>query len=162
MDQPVIRPAASSERRALNDLARASKSHWGYTDAELELWADDLSVSPRQIAAGRVMCALIEGRIVGFFAIERDDDAAELDHLWVVPDLIGQGLGRALFERAVQMARQAGAQQLRVVSDPNALGFYTRMGAVIVGEHESTPAGRMLPVLSVDLTAPIALNNTTS
>lgn len=135
----------------LNELARVSKSYWGYTQAQIDLWADDLTVSAEQLASGRVVCAEVSGDIVGFFALTHDDDAAELDHLWVTPDFIGRGLGRALFERAVEMAQQEGHCRLRIVSDPNARGFYARMGAVVVGEHPSTPPGRVLPVLEVGL-----------
>jgi hypothetical protein len=40
-----------------------------------------------------------------------------------------------------------GVIQATIVSDPNAEGFYLRMGAQRSGEVESTPRGRYLPKL---------------
>jgi hypothetical protein len=51
----------------------------------------------------------------------------------------------------VARARAAGVEELRVVSDPNAAGFYLRMGACQVGEQASVPVGRRLPVLVIPL-----------
>ncbi len=66
--------------------------------------------------------------------------------MWVAPERVGGG-GAALFAHAVETARAEGASQLRISSDPNAEGFYVKMGARRVGEVPSRPPGRMLPLL---------------
>jgi GNAT superfamily N-acetyltransferase len=53
----------------------------------------------------------------------------ELEHLWVSPEHIGTGIGRALFDHAVRRAAALGATTLSIEADPNAEGFYRRMGA---------------------------------
>ncbi|WP_161569552.1 GNAT family protein [Veronia nyctiphanis] len=40
---------------------------------------------------------------------------------------------------------------LRITSEPNAEGFYRKMGAVTVGEFQSKPAGRVLPMMELEL-----------
>lgn len=52
-----------------------------------------------------------------------------LDHLWVVPEKFGTGIGRALFQHALQQAEALGAEFLELEADPHAVGFYERMGA---------------------------------
>jgi hypothetical protein len=64
---------------------------------------------------------------------------------------MGQGVGARLFADAVAALRADGARQLRIASDPFAVGFYRRMGARLVGEVPSTPRGRTLPLLVFEL-----------
>jgi GNAT superfamily N-acetyltransferase len=59
---------------------------------------------------------------------------ATLDYLWVEPESMGRGLGRALLSHALETARTHGAARLAIDSDPHAEEFYRRMGARCVGE----------------------------
>jgi predicted N-acetyltransferase YhbS len=62
---------------------------------------------------------------------------------------MGRGIGRALFEHAVEESRRLGHRSLRIEADPNAEGFYARMGARRVGETIAEIEGqrRELPLL---------------
>lgn len=85
----------------------------------------------------------------------RPEDAAELTriaHAAKRRPHTGAGLGALLFRHACEEAARLGARTLEIVSDPNAAGFYRKMGAVRRGEAPSVPAGRVLPVLVLDLT----------
>ena len=66
---------------------------------------------------------------------------------------MGTGVGRALFEDAVRRAAALGAEVVGIESDPNAEGFYRRMGARRVGEISYPIDGqrRMLPLLVVEV-----------
>ncbi len=66
--------------------------------------------------------------------------------MWVDPQHIGVGLGASLFSHAVGTVRAMGGSLLRIASDPDAEGFYLRMGARRVGVVPSKPPGRELPV----------------
>jgi hypothetical protein len=44
-------------------------------------------------------------------------------------------LGRRLFEEAVRLAREEAVAELFVESDPNAEGFYLKMGAERMGQE---------------------------
>ena len=146
-----IRRARTRDARELSYIAHAAKAYWGYPEVWLRLWHHDLTLTPRFIAEHEVFCVLRDGWIVGFYGLSRDGPAFELEHLWVDPDDIGSGFGARLFRDAVERIRAAGGTVLRIVSDPNAEGFYRRMGARRVGEAAATPAGRMLPVLVLDV-----------
>jgi predicted N-acetyltransferase YhbS len=146
-----IRRARARDARELSRIAYAAKAYWGYPEIWLRLWHHDLTLTPSFIAEHDVFCALRDGWIVGFYALSRDGPAFELEHLWVDPDDIGSGIGTRLFRDAVERVRAAGGTGLRIVSDPNAEGFYCRMGARRVGEAAATPAGRRLPILGLDV-----------
>jgi GNAT superfamily N-acetyltransferase len=71
---------------------------------------------------------------VGFYALVGEGSQIELEHLWVLPEHMSAGIGRALFAHAVRRAASLNADLLEIESDPNAEGFYRRMGAIRVGE----------------------------
>jgi GNAT superfamily N-acetyltransferase len=145
-----IRPAVPADAEALTALALAGKRYWGYPDAWLEAWRGLLTITPDYVAANVVFCAEdAAGRLAGFYALERDGDRFRLDNLFLAPALIGHGLGRRLFEHAVQAARALGAVELLIEADPNAEGFYLRMGAQRIGESVSRLTGveRVVPLL---------------
>jgi GNAT superfamily N-acetyltransferase len=146
----TIRPAVKADAGALTALALAGKRHWGYPESWLEDWRGQLTITPAYLAAQQVFCAEDgTGRVVGFYALERDGDHLRLEHLWLAPSLIGCGLGRKLFAHAVQTARALGAAEFLIESDPNAEGFYLHLGAQRVGDIHSSVAGakRVLPLL---------------
>jgi predicted N-acetyltransferase YhbS len=90
--------------------------------------------------------------MVGLYVIDVPDGVPTLCDLWVEPSAIGSGLGRTLWAHLLGQARGLGHRALLIESDPNAEGFYLRMGARRVGERASKIlAGRMLPVMVVDV-----------
>jgi GNAT superfamily N-acetyltransferase len=147
----TIRRARRADCRELTRIAHDAKRFWGYPDALLELWNDDLTVTPEFVAGHPVYCAVRRSRIVGFYALSERRTTWELDHMWVDPKHIATGVGRALFTHLLGRLRRAGVTRLRIASDPNAEGFYRRLGARRTGRVPSRPAGRYLPLLVVDL-----------
>ena len=132
--------------------------YWHYPEEWLRLWAKELTVTPDFIENNRVYCAQRSSEVVGFYALSGEGLTRELDHLWVAPEQVGAGVGAALFAHAAGTARAEGASELRIASDPNAEGFYVKMGARRAGEFPSRPAGRTLPLLVLRLaSASIAL-----
>jgi GNAT superfamily N-acetyltransferase len=143
----MIRRAVADDADALTAVAHAAKRHWGYPEAWMALWRRDLTLTVEFIERYPVHCAVDADAIVGFYALLFAGADCELEHFWVVPARMGAGVGRALFEHAVERCRAIGAERLWINADPNAEGFYRRMGARRVGEVLSTPAGRTLPRL---------------
>ncbi|MAS33155.1 MAG: GNAT family N-acetyltransferase [Anaerolineaceae bacterium] len=149
-----VRRAEPEEASLLSDLALRSKAHWDYPASFIEACRDDLTVTPHDIAQHAVFVSIASGnQITGFYMLVRRSAAeADLSMLFIDPSAIGAGYGRLLFEHAVETARSGGYQHLFIDSDPFAESFYTRMGAVRIGEVESTVlAGRLLPLMRYDL-----------
>lgn len=142
-----VRAALPGEEAILTDLCMRSKAHHGYDDAFMAQCAPVLEVRGADIAAGRVWVAQRKGRIVGTVGITPEGDGeAELDRMFVEPDAIGSGVGRALMRRAVKESRAAGVRKLMILADPHAALFYERCGAVRIGDEASDAIpGRTLP-----------------
>ncbi len=100
----------------------------------------------------RVAVAERAGRVVGFYALAGDPPDAELSFLFVEPEFIGTGMGRALLEHCLGVAAELGFETIRIESDPFAESFYLAMGAMRVGEtpSQSIPS-RALPVLALEV-----------
>jgi GNAT superfamily N-acetyltransferase len=145
--------AKPKDADAFTEIAHAAKRHWGYPETWIESWRDTLTIRAEFIAANVAWCAMEDARAVGFYLLTSESDGLHLDHLWILPDAMGRGIGRALFEHAVEEARTLGHRMLKIEADPNAEGFYTRMGARRVGETVTVIEGqrRELPLLVCDL-----------
>lgn len=142
----LIRRAVVAEAAALTELVRRSKAHWGYSVRFLERAAPELTVSVQDIADGKVSVAELDKRLLGVSVLDLADPP-ELAALFVEPDLIGTGIGRALLSHALEQARDAGVESILIESDPNAEPFYRANGAVAVGQRTSPTTGRRLTLL---------------
>jgi len=146
----TVRGARAGEAAALTALSVRSKAHWGYDDAFMRSSQASLTVGDADIAAGRVLVAERDRLVFGVARVEPD---GELGLLFVDPRTINRGVGRALFEAAVALARRLGARRMAILADPNAAPFYERMGARFVSQAPSDAIpGRMLPLYEYDLT----------
>lgn len=147
-----VRLTKPEEAVALTDLAHESKRHWGYPDNWISHWKDALTITPEYIEANQVFVAEDGEHVIGFYALIVSDDRAELDHMWVSPDHLGTGVGKALFVHAMRQAKGQNLSEVEILSDPNAEGFYQKMGAYRTGESVSEVDGqpRVLPRLTID------------
>ena len=148
-----IRRAAPEDAEALSRIAFAAKAHWEYPERWMERWREGLTIAPGFVEGNEVYAAVAEGEPAGFYALVGEGPRIVLEHLWVLPERMGLGLGRALFGHALERAAALGAETLGIEADPNAEGFYRRMGARRVGEisYELDGRKRVLPLLAMDL-----------
>lgn len=146
-----FRTPGRDEADTLTALAQASKRIWGYPQDWMALWTASLTVTEEQMAQWYFELGESDDGVVGFFAVSSNPDFAELEHFWISPTHAGRGIGKLLFERALALCRQRGVARLRVVSDPNAEGFYRRLGGTVVAQVPSVPAPRQLPVLEFEV-----------
>jgi len=148
----TLRPALESELEELSALAIRSKSYWGYDAAFLEACREELTITASRVVEERIRVAEMECKVVGFTALKVGRRRAELMDLFVDPDMIGQGIGRLLWQDAVTGARDSGAKSLRIEADPHAEEWYMARGAERVGQVTSgSIPGRFLPLLRYEL-----------
>jgi len=136
-----IRDARPAERSALSDLHRRSSYVWIEDRANLDAHPDALGVGREAIAEGRVRVAVDRGgKLVGFVVVANAGDACELEDLFVDPEVMRRGIGRALVQDAAARALLAGFDQISVVAHERTFGFYESVGFVR-GEPVATRFG---------------------
>lgn len=141
--------ADPADAALLTEIAHAAKRHWGYPERWIESWRAILTMRPQFVAENVTYCAKEDDRIIGFYLLTTESDGMHLDHLWISPGAMGRGVGRALFKHAAEQARNLGHRGFKIEADPNAAGFYERMGAKRIGVNITEIEGRSreLPLL---------------
>ena len=129
-----------------------SKAHWGYDAAFMAACVDELTITAEKLERDLFALAVEGGKIIGFCRVSIGRSHAELEDLFVEPERIGTGVGRALWREAERLAIVAGATCIELDADPNAAAFYAAMGAILVGQSPSgSIPGRILPRMRKDL-----------
>ncbi len=146
-----IRPCRDEEGERLREIAIAAKSHWGYDIDRVRAWAAMGDFSSHGLRSKDVHVAETGGRVVGWTALIQRDDVCWLDDLWIDPEWIGKGIGSRLFRHALERGRELGARRIELEAEPNALGFYEKMGARFLRDSPPGVWARSNPVMGLDL-----------
>ena len=142
-----ILPARPEDIPSLHTIAFAAKSHWGYPEHLMADFAADELVTVSSLQIDTVYVAWVEHEPVGWVCLLGKpirEGVRQLEDLWVMPTMMGRGIGRALFEHALEVAQRDGMQAIELDADPNAVSFYEKMGCQIIGETKSS-WDRMIP-----------------
>lgn len=178
-----IEKARPEHADVLTDIAISAKRHWNYPERWIKIWLPSLTISTDYISQNETWVAVVDEKPVGFYSLadtaiarrvfsptkqsqllcsrllrslplpRNDGDSLWLDNLWVLPDFMGKGIGKQLFQHVLDRSRIFGASTLKIEADPNAQSFYEKMGAQKVGEHHSQVDGqpRILPIMEINL-----------
>jgi GNAT superfamily N-acetyltransferase len=158
----MIRPAQLKEAEVLTEVSFAAKRYWNYPEEYYNIWAEELTISPdyigsndvwvyetgREIRAYYSLVALKEEILVGGIGIA---SGHWLEHMFVRPSHIGHGIGSELFAHLCERCTKKKIEALNILVDPNARGFYQKMGCGYVQEFPSTIKGRTTPHLVLSL-----------
>ncbi|HEU0292127.1 MAG TPA: GNAT family N-acetyltransferase [Anaerolineales bacterium] len=148
-----IRRAKPEEAALLSKIAIAAKSHWNYPEHWMELWIPQLTFGPTYFEEHESWVSELDQEPIGFYTLQDRAGKAWIENLWVLPTYMGKGIGNQLFQHAVGLARQHGYRILQLESDPNAVGFYEKMGMRKIGErrYELDGQPRILPLMEMAL-----------
>jgi ribosomal protein S18 acetylase RimI-like enzyme len=148
-----IERAKPEQADEMSRIAFTAKAHWGYPIHWMEIWKPQLTFSPQYFVENEGWVAVVDESPIGFYTVQEKDGNAWIENLWVLPEFIGKGVGKALFLHAVNLARHTGYKTLQLEADPNATGFYEKMGMHKTGERRSEVEGqpRTLPIMEMKL-----------
>lgn len=107
-------------------LYRRSAAHWPDNRDLVAEHPEWIEPTPSQVEAGWVTLAEEESRILGFSTVTPE---RELEALFVDPDSMGRGVGRALVDAA--------GAPLSLTANLNAVPFYERVGFRDLGPVET-------------------------
>jgi ribosomal protein S18 acetylase RimI-like enzyme len=147
-----IRRAVPGEADALTKIVFSAKAHWGYPSRWMEIWAPQLTFSPDYFQENGTWVAE-DNHPIAFYTLQEKNGNAWIENLWVLPEHIGQGIGKQLFLHALSRSIELGYKTLQLEADPNAVGFYEKMGMHKIGERHSEIEGqrRSLPIMEINL-----------
>ena len=148
----VIGRGSAGDAARLKEIAVAAKAHWGYGEDRVRAWAEVGGFTTESLGALELFVAVAEGRVVAWASVKLEETTAWLEDLWVEPGWIGRGLGSRLFREAVAHARAGGATAIEWEAEPNAIGFYEKLGGRHVRDGTSE-WGRTLPIMRAELDA---------
>jgi GNAT superfamily N-acetyltransferase len=146
-----VREGRADEFGRLRQIAVAAKAHWGYELARVEEWAEAGEFDPASLGRRLVFVADADGEPVGWSSLVPRGAVGWLEDLWIEPPWIGRGVGRLLFAHVAAYARELGARRLEWEVEPNARGFYERMGGAYVRDSAVSEWGRVLEVFGLAL-----------
>jgi GNAT superfamily N-acetyltransferase len=148
-----IRRVRPEEADALTQIAIAAKRYWKYPKHWMELWIPQLTFTPEYFEAHESWAVEQDGNPIAFSTLEERSDNFWVENMWVLPEYIGKGIGKVLFTHAVELARQRGYKTLQLEAEPNAVGFYEKMGLRVIGQHQYELDGqpRILPLMEMIL-----------
>jgi ribosomal protein S18 acetylase RimI-like enzyme len=142
-----------AEANALTQIAINAKRHWGYPDRWMELWNPQLTFDANYFEGNESWAAEVDGQPVAFYTLLDKDGVAWLENLWVLPEFMSRGIGRMLFQHSLNLARFRDYNFFRLEADPNAAGFYEKMGMYKISERKYELDGqpRILPCMEMKL-----------
>lgn len=149
----ALRPMTPEDLAEVSRIGIESKSTWGYSPQEMQIFAEELTLSEAYLnGVIDAQVAIQHGKMLGYYTLRvHDDGVTELDYLFVSAARLNQGVGGQLLLAAIDSARRRGASTLLLISDPNAEGFYLRYGAIKAGDHQSSIPGRTIPIMEIPL-----------
>lgn len=154
----MIRPALLTDHELLSNIAFSAKRYWRYPEHYYTLWRDELRITGNYISDHIVFVYEADNTIAGFYSlVELQGEKAAgaiviepglwLDHMFLAPQYIGNGIGRLLFTHCIATETFADYGCLNILADPFAAGFYNKMGCRFIKDMESTIPGRSTPLM---------------
>ena len=140
----ILRPFRESDAATTLDVflrAIRTTASRDYTPEQVAAWAsDDIDVAgwSARRADRRTQLAEVDGRVVGFTDV---DEHGYIDMLFVDPDVARTGVASALFEWALETARDLGATELTTHASLTARPFFERQGFEVVVEQRPVLRG---------------------
>ncbi|RSM51515.1 hypothetical protein DMB66_41740 [Actinoplanes sp. ATCC 53533] len=130
-----------------------SKAAWGYDEAFLDACREQLRIRPGDVIRRRTVVAERRGRPLGVATLDGDPPDGELGLLFVEPDAMRQGVGRALYRHVLAEAGRLGFRRLAIDADPHAVPFYRAVHAEpapLTGPPAAGPAAEdaLVPLLA--------------
>lgn len=144
----LIRRARPEDAAAITALTLASKRSNGYDEAFMAACVEELSVSVEDISRDHYWVAENEGVLRGCVCLTVNAKAQTgvIESFFIDPASKRQGIGRLLWQAALEAAQKANLKHLTLDSDPAAVPFYEALGFEIIGQIPSgSIPGRTLP-----------------
>jgi GNAT superfamily N-acetyltransferase len=137
MSEPTYRQATIHDAEAISSIIDAVLKEPNPVGFEGPMSPDQVRTwMTRQGGEGGIFLGLLDGKPIGFSAIDYDSYTPEMAvvGVWLLPEYRRQGLGTALAEYALGFARDKGYKRIRgrlPKQNETALSFLSSIGALV-------------------------------
>lgn len=148
-----IRRARPEDVDVLTDLSIRSKRSNGSDAAFMAACREELTVTRQSLRDGEYWVAEA-GVVCGCACLVANSNgrAGEIHAFFIDPDRQRQGIGRLLWKKLFERAKEWGLERLYLDADPAAVPFYEALGFEVTGDSPSgSIAGRTLPHMTLVL-----------
>lgn len=123
-----FRPATAADVEAVSAVYLAARKRFlpyaplVHGDEEIQRWMADVLIPQAEVSVAEV-----EGRVVGMMVLARREGISWIDHLYLTPEFVGQGIGSAF---VAQAKKRLGApiRLFTFQANQGARRFYERHG----------------------------------
>lgn len=151
-NKTTISKATADDAEILTNITKKSKSHWGYSNEQIESWSSQLTITTNYIETNKIYKLVINDLVVGYYSyVILEENVVQLDNLFVLPEYIGKGLGTFLMNDFLDRCKALKFQKVVLDADPNAENFYKKHGFKTVGQIETSIKDRFLPIMELHL-----------
>ncbi|KFF04838.1 GNAT family N-acetyltransferase [Flavobacterium reichenbachii] len=146
----IIQKASITDHEVLTEITKKSKAYWGYSVEQILEWDKNLTISKDYIRDQNVFKLVNDNLIIGYYSyVFKEEKVIELDNLFIFPEYIGNGLGKYLLLDFLNRIKETNIEKIILDSEPNAEGFYSKMGFVKIGEFETSIKNRFMPIMEM-------------
>jgi GNAT superfamily N-acetyltransferase len=150
----TIERATPNDSGILTDLTKKSKAYWGYSNEQIELWSESLTITKSYIETKDVFKLVLDNKIIGYYSFFTvDEDTLKLDNFFILPEYIGKGYGRELMNDFFDQVKKRNIKKIMVDSEPYAEKFYLKFGFIKIGQMETSIKDRYLPIMELRIPA---------
>lgn len=148
----IIEKASTKDHEILTEITKKSKAYWGYSEEQILKWSNNLTITQDYLKDNDVFKLINDNKIVGYYSymIEKEKNVI-LDNLFVLPEYIGNGLGKYLMTDFLNRMKEIKIEKITLDSEPNAELFYSKMGFVKIGEFETSIKNKFMPIMELNL-----------
>lgn len=148
----MIEKAVSRDHEILTEITKKSKAYWGYSQEQILMWNNNLTISEDYIQKNDVFKLVHKDKIIGYYSyIREENDTVKLDNLFIFPEYIGKGFGKYLMDDFLKKMQDKKCKKIILDSEPNAEMFYQKLGFKKIGEFETSIKNRFMPIMEKEL-----------
>lgn len=99
--------AKPNDSELLSETAFKSKKIWNYSDEQMNLWTNELTITDSYIKRNKVFKIFDSKNFLGFCSLVYKEKHIEIDHFWLLPENIGKEYGKKLLISSKKQLKKA-------------------------------------------------------
>jgi len=143
-----LRKADINDVDYLSELVYNSENSLNFDENYMCIFKDKYNVNKEFIENSYSFCMVQDEEILGFLGLQENEATFELEFFYIKTDYIGKGYGKIMFQLLIEECKALNIKELNLVTSPESMNFYTKLGAVKIGEVKSLiDCNRIIPKL---------------